>query len=415
MKRQRADFQKTTYSKRTPKVVKPVKKKVVRISKPKDQNVHVIKNERELSVEEKAESLVGYDTWHSLNYQEKYDMIADLINRGAIELNQDELQGLKKQWSYYDGGSISMLEKEIITPDEITKFITLQGHEKTDMLKHLAKKYKWGKDDKFMFLKSLHGEEKFAEGSMIADKIKIVYKLKGSPDEKEKIFQDAESVELFKEAMEDDLEIIKEEIYKPEEATAAPAPKPNLFAAAKKAPAKSSAKAEKESVEVIGIAEDIARYDALDAIIKNAKAEQELIGGNLKQIGKEKFLELYEKRGKNPDTFNLADLTEKIMFIVMDKYKKVEPEKVAILEQEKYEGLLEESVTYSFNPDILNRVGQAVSDMITESKLISEEDKANLIVKNTSLSIKKGAIDRLLEYDNPREVFDLIEPIMALK
>jgi len=189
--------------------------------------------------------------------------------------------------------------------------------------------------------------------------------------------------------------------------------KKSLFDMAKKTDTPKSKSKAKPEVRVVGIESEIARYDELKEIINNAKAEQEVIGGKLKQIGKEQFLEIYEEKGSKPDNFNLADGDEEILFIVMDKYKKVEPEKQAILEQ--YAGLLEVVTTYSFNPEVLDRVGDVVSNLILESKDLSDADKSKLIIKDTSVAIKKGTIDRLMDYEDPEQIFELVEPIMALK
>ena len=50
-----------------------------------------------------------------------------------------------------------------------------------------------------------------------------------------------------------------------------------------------------------------------------------------------------------------------------------------------------------------------------ESTELSDDEKANLIVAETKIGIKTGSIDRLMDYDNPSQIFDLIEPILALK
>jgi hypothetical protein len=89
---------------------------------------------------------------------------------------------------------------------------------------------------------------------------------------------------------------------------------------------------------------------------------------------------------------------------------------------EQYSGLLETKTTYEFNPDILEKevssgmtVGDVVSMLIQDSKLLSDADKENLIKAKTTMRVPKGTIDRLMDYDNPREVFNLISPILALK
>jgi hypothetical protein len=42
-------------------------------------------------------------------------------------------------------------------------------------------------------------------------------------------------------------------------------------------------------------------------------------------------------------------------------------------------------------------------------------DKGNLISGEKTFSVAKGSIDRLMQYDNPEQVFELINPIIALK
>jgi hypothetical protein len=46
---------------------------------------------------------------------------------------------------------------------------------------------------------------------------------------------------------------------------------------------------------------------------------------------------------------------------------------------------------------------------------LSDADKSKLIIKDTSVAIKKGTIDRLMDYEDPEQIFELVEPIMALK
>jgi hypothetical protein len=247
----------------------------------------------------------------------------------------------------------------------------------------------------------------YAKGGGVAEaKYKVTFEIEGN--KRDKLFDSKEKADNFLELMADDEEV-KNIVVEEVKAT----PTESLFAMAKSAPAKKSSSKEKESVQVNGIATQIARYDQLKEIIDNAKAEQELLGGSLKQIGKDKFLEIYEKRGGKPDNFNLADENEKILFIVSDKYKKVEPEKVSILSD--YDGLLETTTKYSLNPEILDRLGDTISKIIMDSKLISDEDKKNLLISETVTTVKKGTIDRLLQYDDPALIFELIEPVLSLK
>jgi hypothetical protein len=268
----------------------------------------------------------------------------------------------------------------------------------------------------------------FEVGRMMADggvatagKFKVKYYLKESPELiKEKIFDDKDKAELFFETIQEDDDIMVSPIEEMVMVAAA-APKKSLFASAKPAPASTAAaKKKRERVQVDGISGEISRYDELKAIINNAKAEQEIIGGRLKEIGREKFMDIYEDRGFRPPNFDLADGNENILLEVKDMYLKVEPEKAAILEQ--YSGILEVKTTYNFNSELLEKevsegmtIGDVVSMLIQDSKLIPDSDKENLIKAETTMKVAKGTIDRLLDYDNPREIFNLISPILALK
>ncbi len=279
----------------------------------------------------------------------------------------------------------------------------------------------------------------FAKGGVATEgKFLVKYYLKESPNEfKEKFFDDRDKAEFFFETIQDDDDIVVmpiEEMRKSsvpamstsvydkviaEKAAEKSAPK-SLFAAAKPVPVTKTAAKKRERVEVNGISDLISRYDELNARIKDAEAAKSVIGGELKEIGREKFLDLYEERGFRPANFDLADGNENILLEVTDKYLKVEPEKAAILEN--YDGLLEVKTTYEFNAEILEKrvsdsmtVGDVVSMLIQDSNLLSDSDKENLIKAKTTMRVPKGTIDRLLEYDNPREVFNLISPILALK
>jgi hypothetical protein len=262
----------------------------------------------------------------------------------------------------------------------------------------------------------------FAEGGVATGKFMVKYYLKDAPEViKTKVFDDKDGAEFFFETIQDDDDIVVMPIEEMmEEVKYAPAKPKNLFSAAKPVPVTKSAAKKRERVEVRGISKLIKEYDQLNAEIKVIETRKSTIGGELKEIGREKFLDLYEEKGFRPPNFDLADGNENILLEVTDKYLKVEPEKAAMLEN--YDGLLEVKTTYEFNAEILEKkvsdtmtVGDVVSMLIQDSKLLSDSDKENLIKAKTVMRVPKGTIDRLLDYDNPREVFTLIQPILALK
>lgn len=418
-------------------------------------------------LEEQAAEAVGYDVWFTLEDTEKAELVEELVKSGTIVPTASDtdmrilelIQQNEYADTFADGGETHkpfFRDRTAKLREPFNKgfegLAKATGHGSLTKLARggfdvghwyrdsSGEEFKYIGDDGMGSLLFNDGtrvikkplsdfdeikEEKlfgwFADGGVAtAGKFKVKFYLKESPESiKEKIFDDKDKADLFFETIQDDEEIVVLPMEEVKEEVKASKPK-NLFAAAKPVPATKAAAKKRERVEVDGISSEIARYDELKAIINNAKAEQEIIGGRLKEIGRDKFLDLYEERGFRPANFDLADGNENILLEVTDKYLKVEPEKAAILEQ--FDGLLEVKTTYEFNPDILEKqvsdtmtVGDVVSMLIQDSNLLSDSDKENLIKAKTTTRVPKGTIDRLLDYDNPREVFNLIAPILALK
>lgn len=265
--------------------------------------------------------------------------------------------------------------------------------------------------------------EMMADGAEVADaKYVITYELDGK--KKEKLFDDKDKAESFMELMgsEDDVTNMKLTEKKPAKAKKAePAAAPvNLFAKPAIGQAKPAKKpSDRQDVPVKGIGPAIARYDALKEIIKNAEAEKELLDGQIKEVGRDKFLEMYKDEGFRPKNFNIVDGGEKILYVTSDTYQGsrygLSPEKISLLEQ--YDDILESETTYTINAKVLNKPGvaEAISKMIMSSKILTDEDKAELIQAETKTVVRKGTIDRLLQYPDPAVIFDLIDPTVSLR
>ena len=250
-----------------------------------------------------------------------------------------------------------------------------------------------------------------AEGGAVGEKVKVTFTLAGGKTVTKTYDSKAESDEGIADFMiENDVEDIKVEEEK----------KKSLLDIVKKVEKKGAKSKDKPTVDIDGAESDIAEYKRLNEKIKMLTADKELIGGKLKAIGKEKFIELYEQKNKTPENFLLADGDESILFMVQDKYIKVTPEKEAMLESYG-KGLVETVTTYKFTELIEKKlpngqtIGEVVVGLIMDSQVIPENDKMNLITAESVTRVPKGTIDRLMEYDNPEEVFNLIEPITALK
>ena len=187
----------------------------------------------------------------------------------------------------------------------------------------------------------------------------------------------------------------------------------NLFA---KTTTKTSApkKADKKVLTALNLGDKVKRYADLKNQIDALTGELKMIEGDIKLTGKELFIDQYKKEKRTPDNFKIQDETgSSCLFIVMDKYTSVDDDKAELLRN--YDGLLGENVVYKFNTELVEKYGAILSDLITSSPDIEEQDKGNLISGEKTYSIAKGSIDRLLQFSNPEQVLELINPICSLK
>lgn len=187
----------------------------------------------------------------------------------------------------------------------------------------------------------------------------------------------------------------------------------NLFAApAVKETAKKGTDKKLFAVPVLD--DKIQRFNLLKEQIEAATGELKMIEGDIKTVGREQFLKQYRNEKMRPDNFKLQDATgASALFICMDKYTLVDENKAEILNQ--FEGLVDEKLTYTLNPELVEKYATVISGLIIGCKEISEEDKTQLIKGELQYSVKKGSIDRLMQYPEMEQVFELINPICALK
>ena len=186
----------------------------------------------------------------------------------------------------------------------------------------------------------------------------------------------------------------------------------NLFTATTKVA--TPKKTDKKVINAPELDDKIRRYNELKQSIEAATGELKMIEGDIKLRGKELFLKEYLKEKRTPDNFKIQDETgSTCMFILMDKYTTVDENKAEVLRN--FDGLLGENVVFKFNPELVEKYGEVLSNLIVSSPDIEEADKGQLISGERTYSVAKGSIDRLLQFANPEQVLDLINPICSLK
>lgn len=189
--------------------------------------------------------------------------------------------------------------------------------------------------------------------------------------------------------------------------------KTNLFTTGTKVK-ETGKKPEKKTIKAAELGNKIEKFAKLKDEIDLATGQLKMIEGDIKAAGKELFLKEYKELKSTPENFKIQDETgATCLFIVMDKYTSVDEGKAEVLEG--FDGLLQETTVYTMNADLVDKYGQILSDLILNCKKIADEDKANLIKGEKTFAVKKGSIDRLMLYPDPSQVFELINPICALK
>jgi hypothetical protein len=187
----------------------------------------------------------------------------------------------------------------------------------------------------------------------------------------------------------------------------------NLFAATTTKTA-APKKADKKVISAHELGDKVKRFADLKNQIDALTGELKMIEGDIKGKGRELFVQEYKRERRTPDNFKIQDQTgSSCLFIVMDKYTAVDDEKAAILKD--FDGLLGENVVYKFNTELVEKYGSVLSELILNCTDIADEDKGNLISGERTYSVSKGSIDRLLQFSNPEQVMELINPICALK
>lgn len=388
---------------------------------------------RHRSLNRRAEELVGDEAWDSLSTEDQTELAAELVAEGVLAVPVLEDGGMMA------GDLPTREERSGVEEEKIWKIIyqdCLTCPPKSTLVEGysaILEANDWrNQNPKKEFIQiqlygnkgdDIKGSLVMADGAEVADaKYVITYELDGK--KKEKLFDDKDKAESFMELMgsEDDVTNMKLTEKKPAKAKKAePAAAPvNLFAKPAIGQAKPAKKpSDRQDVPVKGIGPAIARYDALKEIIKNAEAEKELLDGQIKEVGRDKFLEMYKDEGFRPKNFNIVDGGEKILYVTSDTYQGsrygLSPEKISLLEQ--YDDILESETTYTINAKVLNKPGvaEAISKMIMSSKILTDEDKAELIQAETKTVVRKGTIDRLLQYPDPAVIFDLIDPTVSLR
>ena len=197
----------------------------------------------------------------------------------------------------------------------------------------------------------------------------------------------------------------------------------NLFAKAKSTAATKTTDKKDSKVRInvddVTFFEKIQTLESLQDRMKSDKAKADMISDEIKDLGKEKWSEMYQKTGRNPGSVMLESCvsgdTAQVMFVPSDKYISLTGEKAETLREEFGEEIVEEKTTFAFDNDMIEKYGEILSNLIEGCDEISDEDKGKIIKAVTVFSVAKGTIDVMKNYGQVSDVMEQVKPVIALK
>jgi hypothetical protein len=177
------------------------------------------------------------------------------------------------------------------------------------------------------------------------------------------------------------------------------------------------------SIEQDELFDLIKKFEQLGSESKKITTSVNYIKGNLKDIAVGEYLTKYEEDDKNPGSIIIEAINDdgdvgQYLFVPQDRYIGVNSEKQANELEDKYgEGLIERTITYSFDPEMLDKYTDVISELVANCDDIEVEDKAKLFVASESYKVVSGTINELnsLELGTIKEAYEGLKPVVSIK
>jgi hypothetical protein len=179
-------------------------------------------------------------------------------------------------------------------------------------------------------------------------------------------------------------------------------------------------KAEKHEIVNIskGFEKDLERMAEIDAKMAELKAEKETLDSGVREEAKSAMIKLYSSKNAFPGTLKVIAGTRSFLFITSDKYITIDEEGAKELIKKYGKEIVTETTVFTLDSQMVEKYSQVLSDLITNSKKISSEDKEKLIKSTTTWSVAKGTIEKLrntFAKFNLSNVLEDIRPIFSVK
>lgn len=164
----------------------------------------------------------------------------------------------------------------------------------------------------------------------------------------------------------------------------------------------------------------IAELQVLNARLKSDKAKADLLSDEVKEMGIEAWVNMYNEKGVNPESIMIESINEvgdtaQAMFVVTDKYIKIDEARAEQLKETYGDDIVGEETTFAFDPKMLEKYADIISELIENCDKIKTADKAKLIVATTAYTVAKGTVDKLDKYGDVGSMVQEVRPVVMMK
>jgi len=175
--------------------------------------------------------------------------------------------------------------------------------------------------------------------------------------------------------------------------------------------------------EVVEIAKkfekDLSRMAEIDIKMAELEAEKATLDSVVREAGKTAMINLYNQKNAFPGSIKVVAGTRSFLFITADKYIKIDEIRAKELSEMYGEEIVTEKTVFTLNPTLVEKYSQVLSDLIMNSKKITDQDKENLIESNSSWTVAKGMIEKLRNTTfakfNLTTLIEDLRPIFSVK
>jgi len=167
--------------------------------------------------------------------------------------------------------------------------------------------------------------------------------------------------------------------------------------------------------------ESLIRMAKINTELADLETEKAVLDTEVREAAKLEMINLYDQKKIFPRTLKVVAGTMGFQFITSDKYITIDQERCEELRKTYGNGITNEETTYYFNTEILMKYQEVISDLLMLTKKISDNDKENLLLSNTTFSIKKGTINNLTKIASDKklksvgQIMEDIRPIFSIK